>query len=361
MTTTESSTSTTLATASESTGNADSTSTTTGGCVPGFEVAAFTQISDLAIGTTELYDMDRDGRLDVVGGRGAIVLADLDVRTLAGWPAPNDGHPGMFDGDDVPDMAYGLGPEEGMLVHRDALSDAEPPVPSPTPPIWTFARSDVDGDGIDDVAFQGETQVEVWRGNADGTQVPLATVGDNDSTLPRFARFSGTQYLAVTDPFLSAFDVFRFADGGFASAGSFAARNAHVVETVEAFGDGDEYLLVADWWSDDFLGPSSVVALAHPDSDRWTALTHDLEGAEPWDAAATDIDGDGIVEIAVLATWADLRVDLICWDGAALVRCGRVEAPIPGDSIELMPEGPRLLAAGDTGVWIADLTPTACR
>src|SRR5262249_21295356 len=153
----------------------------------------FSLVTSFAIGNTELYDMDLDGRLDVVGGRGAIVTADLELVTLAPWPAASEGRPGRFDADELPDVAWGAFPDEGIVVYPGDGGDA---IATVAPAAADLTVADLDGDAIDDLAFHAPNSIEVWRGNADGVFTPLATVGDSESSLPTFTRFAGTSYLA---------------------------------------------------------------------------------------------------------------------------------------------------------------------
>ncbi|MBC8068180.1 MAG: hypothetical protein IAG13_07590 [Deltaproteobacteria bacterium] len=336
------------------TGSSDPTaasSDTAGVCVPSLEFGAFTSISALAIGTTERYDMDRDGRLDVVGGRGVIVSADLDIVVFPGQAPGDGGHAGMFDGDGVADMAWGRGPEEGLVMLPGAGGD---PVVTATPATYAFAATDIDGDGIDDVALSTGAGLTVWQGSAAGTFAELAHVTDDVTTWPTFVRMPAVQLVAGDDTF-TRFSVYRFDGTDFAFASAFALFQAYFLESVDAFGDGREYLLAAQ--SITQLTTMSSAGLLYEQGNEWLGWMADLDGRTPVSAALGDVDDDGIGEIAVVLDSSSLA--LLCWTGDRFARCGERD-DLPGVQVELLPG--RVLAAGDDGVWIAELTASnVCR
>ena len=340
----------TLASSSESTSDVDTTSTTTGGCVPGFEVGAFTQISELAIGTTELYDMDRDGRLDVVGGRGAVVSADLDVAIVVDDAPNDDGHPGMFDGDDLPDMAWAIPSDEGLAVYPASGGD---PIISATLDSPNFAVRDVDGDGIDDIAIAETNGTSVWRGTATGSFTKLADISSTTTALPAFFQQADGVHLVVPDKYSLAVEVYRYDAGAFTLASMFMLLAAHSLDPVDAFADGNEYLLATQFSTQ----PTAIssVELLHAENDTWDSWKVGFDGHELRSASLGDIDGDGIGEIAVALDEHSLA--LLCWTGDGFSRCGASE-DLPGRQVELLPD---LVVSAGNGVWTAPLTPTVCR
>lgn len=342
----------TLAASSDSTTNTngDSTSTTTGGCVPRVDIGAFTQISALAIGTTERYDMDRDGRLDVVGGRGVVVSADLEVEVIVD-DAPNElGHPGVFDGDDLPDMAWAVPSPSGFVVYPASGGE---PVVSALPESVYFDARDVDGDGIDDVAIYESGNTSVWRGSASGSFTKLADVQSAATAYPTFFRHADGIYLAVSDEYSVDFEVYRYDAGTFTLATTFMLLQAYSLDAVIPFEDDTEYLLATQSWTQ--LTTMSSIGLFLMEDDGWTGWGVDFDGQLPLNAALGDLDDDGIGEIAVASEGGWLAI--LCWTGEDLALCGERE-DLPGLQVELM-RG-RVLAAGD-GVWVADATLSACR
>lgn len=333
---------------SESSGDVDTSSSTTGGCVPGFEVGDFTQISELAIGTTERYDMDRDGRLDVVGGRGVVVSADLDVAVVVADAPGDDGHPGIFDGDDLPDMAWAL-PDEGFAVYPASGGD---PIISATLDSPSFAARDIDGDGIDDIAIAKTNGTSVWRGTANGSFTKLADIGSNTTVHPAFFQQPDGIYLAVPDKYSLAVKVYRYDAGAFTVASTFILLAAQSLDPVDAFADGSEYLLAMQ--SATQPTTSSSVELLYAQDDAWDSWSVAFDGHKARSAALGDVDGDGIGEIAV--AFDDHSLTLLCWTGDGFSRCG-TNAGLPGAQVELLPD--LVVSAGD-GVWTAALTPTVC-
>lgn len=344
---------TTLAGSSESSesseSSVDSSSSTTGGCVPGFELGELTQISELAIGITELYDMDRDGRLDVVGGRGVFVSADLEVTVVVDEPPADDGHPGRFDGDELPDMAWAIA-DEGIEVHPASGGE---PIVSATVDSPSFTVRDVDDDGIDDIAIAQTGGTSVWRGTATGSFTKLTDVGSTTTVHPAFFQQPNGLHLAVPDKYSLVVRVYRYDAGAFTLASTFMLLAAQSLDAVDAFADGSEYLLATQYATQPTAFAS--VDLLHPQDDGWDSWSVAFDGHRPRSAAVGDLDGDGIGEIAV--SLDDHSLAFLCWTGDDFVRCGANEA-LPGRQVELL--GDLVVSAGD-GVWTAPVTPTTCR
>lgn len=344
-------TTTLAASSSESTGDdLDSSSSTTGGCVPGFEVAAFTQISELAIGTTERYDMDRDGRLDVVGGRGVVVSADLEVTVVVADAPNDDGHPGMFDDDDLTDMAWALPSDEALAVYPASGGE---PIVSTTLDSSSFAVRDVDGDGIDDIAISETSGTSVWRGTASGSFTKLADVSSTATAFPAFFQQPDGIHLAVPDKYSLAVDVYRYDGGAFALASTFMLLAPQSLDPVDPFADGSEYLLATRF----SMQPTTIssVEVLYAENDAWNRWSVGFDEHRPRSASLADIDGDGIGEIAVALDEHSLA--FLCWTGDGFIRCGANE-DLPGAQVELL--GDVVVSAGN-GVWTGAVTPTVCR
>lgn len=241
-------------------------SETAGLCVPSFELGAFTKISELAIGATARYDMDGDGRLDVVGGRGVLVSADLEIVMFPGNAPGDDGVAGMFDGDDMPDMAWSLSPDDGFVVLPGAGGD---PIVSATPRAYAFAVADIDGDGDDDVALSTSDGLAVWQCGEAGTFTKLADITDDVTTWPTFVRLPDI-HLVAGDDASTHFSVYRFDGDGFTFTTAFALYQAYFVESVDAFGDGRDYLLATQ--SITQLTTMSSAALLHAERNEVVGL-----------------------------------------------------------------------------------------
>jgi hypothetical protein len=347
---------TSMQTTLASTSSTSTSSESTAGCERSFEIGAFTKLAEIGMGQTELYDVDRDGRLDVVGSIGTVVTADLEVEFLPGTPTLNDGHPGMFDGDAVVDFVY-VEQLEGALVVLPG-NGGDPIITATSLPFMS-AVADVDDDGIDDIAFTSDDGMDAWRGNGDGTFAKFADITSHVSAFFSFVRQPDGMQLAIGDSSATDFEVYRVTETP-VLVGRFSLMQGFSVDSGDAFGDGSDDLLVTQAWLHRTT-PSSV-ALLHPDGETWDGWTVDFTGQVPWNAALGDVDEDGIAEIVVAN--GDESLTILCWTGDGFARCGQLEVGAPARQAELLPG--RVVSAGPDpyagwGIWVAEVTSSACR
>jgi hypothetical protein len=262
----------------------------------------------------------------------------------------------MFDGDAVADFVHGRQPEQGLVV---LPGNGGEPIVTMTPAIFMSTVTDVDGDGIDDIAFTSDEGLDVWRGSGDGSFAKLARITSYSSPAFSFVRQPDGMLIAVGDAYAIDFDVYRVTATP-VLVSSFSLLQGYFVGSGDVFGDGTEYLLVAQSFTQ--LTTMSSVAVLYPDGETWDGWAVDFDGHTPWNAALGDVDEDGIAEIVV--AYGDESLAILCWTGDAFARCGQLEVGAPARQAELLPG--RVVAAGPGhlgawSIWVAEVTSSACR
>ncbi len=363
------------ATVQTSTGGVESTSsssehltssgepTTTGAqqCVKSIVADTFVQVTEAKLGNTSVADVDFDGELDVVGGMGVIIFADLAVLALD-VAEPDDGRIGEFTGDDALDLVYS-GPDEALVVIPSVVDGGVTPIATPGASALTFTVGDYDRDGIGDVAAGYPNGVEVWHGAGDGTFTSPGLFGPAYASDLTFFTQDGEVRLLTTQGLGDAGGIYRQEKGAFVLYDDFPQPSVVTAEEVDFLVGETGHVLMSVWWNLPFGEVVSNYSVVYDQGNGWGGWEYDLQGGFPYDAAMIDIDADGIAEAAVIEANpdGDARLSFVCVSGDRLVRCGTTPVPPIPKQVELLPEGPRvLLTTKEDGAWVADLTITPC-
>lgn len=355
--------------ASSSTGadeESESSSSSSGesGCSPTVDAPEFAQISPLSLGLTHVYDIDRDGALDVVGGRGVLLLANLDVVEVADAPATNNGRPGLFDDGAEPDLVFATGTDGRIVLFPSVALGGGAPIVTTGVEAGTFDAHDVDGDGLDDVAtgtsLSGD--VEIWIASANGEFTLGSRISTSAFPLPAF--FADAEHglrLAVTNS-ISGAAVFSHDEGAeFVASGDIGALGLFAAESFDRSDTGNEWLL-GGWWFDNGFEVSSGVGVFFEDEREWVALWHTLDGDSFQDLGQGDLDDDGVRDVIVPRSTADGPVlELLCLRPDALAPCGAPPIEHVPESIVVLPDPPRIVySTVDDGTWQSPIEVGEC-
>lgn len=198
--------------------------------------------------------------------------------------------------------------------------------------------ADVDGDGRDDLFYpQPQGPDRLFRNRGDGTFVDVAPALGLDHAGPSAAAVffdlegDGDRDLFVTSGARAPNRLYvRGPDGSFTEEA--AARGVDLplsspflcsyqvgVAAGDADGDGDLDLLVASW--EPFEGPSSdrtrlLINEGGTFTDGTEAAGIDPDGRAGFSPAFADLNGDGVMDIAIAADWGRSRLYLGRGDGS---------------------------------------------
>ncbi len=321
-------------------------------------------MSDLSLGRLRTYDIDVDGALDVVGGRGVILLASLETLEVPGVPTTNNGLAGLFNDDKLPDLVYATSTSDQIVVFPSVAFGGGDPIVTEAVRATSFDSHDYDGDGVDDLVtslFGAGT--EVWLARGDGTFSLDSALDTSPTSTPSFFETSEQGVgLAITNSITGA-AVYRYDDsGGFLESEEIVAPGLFTVNGFDARGDGDEWLVGA-WWFDNGFEVSAGVGLLFKESGEWMGLPVSLEGNGALDLADGDLDSDGIRDVVVLrADGANaVALDFLCLGTDALTPCGSTPLDHYPESVVVLPAPARIVyTTQNDGTWIGALEVGGC-
>ena len=319
---------------------------------------------DEPMGFIAPYDMDLDGTLDAVGGRGIILLGSGEVRKLSGVPTTNDGRPGRFVVDGLPDLLYATSTDDQLIVFPSAASQ-DPPAPVATQGTMTsgsFATADYDGDGVDDVALASSLSdaVEVWRGLPDGTFEAGPRLDTTVFPAVGFMRYGDaqTEHLIVTDLDEDVV-IFRVEDNALIEVSRFFQPGAQAMTGLDADGSGIEHMLLHVWWSNSFEIFSSAGVLFN-ESGRWGGPYFDLGEALARDYVSVDLDADGDLDLVVVTDDVEQSLEFQCLSPSGYTLCGRMTPDVEIHNLGIILDPPRLLLSTDHDTRAITLPARLC-
>lgn len=353
-------------TGDETAGTGTSTGSGPTSCDRRLEDVQLELVLDAPLGIVEQYDLDRDGLMDVFGGRGVAVFGGAsEPRTLTEAPRGNNGQPADLDGDSDVDVLFAGGEIRAIL---GALTDTPAVVSTPAPAALAFDVADYDADGASDVALLlADTlgRVEIWR-SLDTGAFEFAIAFDTRWHFGNlaFVRYGESQATAIAyaGGGSNLVDLFALTSNSATRVDGFEVLDAFRVLGFRPDATGEEALLLSSWYSQLITLSSVSVARRSPRTGEWSVVDHDLGGAFPLDATPVDADGDGDADVAVLVDGGDVRrLDIVCVGEMSFERCAWMELPLPMESVgALGGDSVRLVVADDAATWRLALPPVGC-
>ncbi len=285
----------------------------------------------------------------LVGGQAGVALevdiTGVDRLTLAvgdagdneWWDHANWAEARVECGDDPSD------PDPDPTDPDPDPTDPDPTDPDPTDPAWHMATldpvdtganthsvttADLDGDGLADLvaAVPGLDGISVARGNGNGTFQTPNLLPTGPGTFPKYAAVADVDgdgaldIVSANQDSTDGDDVSVFlgvGDGTFAAGVTYeACVRPHEVEIVDLDGDGILDVAVACWGGDDLAVLTGDGTGAFGDAALYPA------GNAGHSLVSSDFNGDGAVDLAV-AAYGSNRVMVVMNDGD-----GGFEAPV---------------------------------
>ena len=339
--------------------------TTTGRCSPQVELGPFSQVSTADLGELGIVDLDRDGRLDVIGGRGHVLLGaedGFDERVIAGFPVTRIAHAGQFDGGPELDLV-GLDDESIYVFAGGGLGGA---VPASTPLAWPASGwdgRDLTGDGIDDLALlrMGGEVVEIWHGTTQGTfeqadvieleaPEPLWMVGLVSFEPP------GVEIVLLDVNRSEVVVVDRASEGWNANRMDVVDSQTYLMHSTST--DAGERLVFGGGGGP-LIARRSFGGVMWREDGTWSSAYVVGEFPFPNQVAAADFDRDGRVD--VLLALEGGSIDLHCQSGTDFELCGSTDIPHVPASLTVLPDDLARIVytTAEDGTWVAAVQPVA--
>jgi hypothetical protein len=245
----------------------------------------FQAVSDFLAGTNPVFvvvaDLNGDGK------------ADLAVANQGSYGGPPYDYPGSS-------VSIHLG-------HGDGTFQSAVYYPAGTGPAY-LATGDFNGDGKADIAVAHQRGVSVLLNKGDGTFLPEIHYGTEMGWTPSVAvgDFNGDGKLDLGAAYGSGFWV-RLNDGkgGFQEPQNYSAP-AQLLAVADFNGDGrpDLAALGVDYGNNAASGDSGVLSLFMGQGDgTFQNPLRQLIAPNPMSVDVTDLDGNGILDLAVASGW----------------------------------------------------------